>query len=375
MSQDVFVREENKKLKEDLSFMNTMNDRIRAVGAVTLLCSLLLSASCSKEPAPERTVPVSGGVRIDFTAGIAASAEPVGVRAAVEGNQFPVRDEAYNIGVWICEYESGDSPSQFSPLYTVDNMKISLTAGLDNSNQYKQTWKYLLSGQWVNMLFVSEGTTQFDAYAYYPHTTGAASFNPTSVPFRSGSTDWMWADRKQFTNVGHEISVPLQFSHAMTCLEVRVECKYASDTMVLNSITLSDSKSRLLLSGTMNLVDHTLNTEVVTPSGSLTLTPQVKLRADSAQVFHFIVPEVSNYENGDFTLSFKFNPNSIVKNGETTFSIPNTITSGGSDVTISSFETGKRYVYRLTLDNRLRFEPVGVDESWTTTNHTIEEEL
>lgn len=349
-----------------------MNDRTRAGSTVALLCALLLSASCSKEPAPERMVPASDGVRIGFTADIAASAEPAGVRAAVEGTRFPVRDEAYNIGVWVCEYENTDTPSQFSPLYLIDNMKCSLTASLENS-AYKETWSYYLNSQWINMLFVSEGTSSFDAYAYYPHTTG--SFDPMSVPFRSGSTDWMWADRKQLTNVGHEISVPLQFSHAMTCLEVRMECKYASDTLVLNSITLSDSKSRLLLSGTMNLVNHTLNTDGVTPSGSLTLTPQVKLGAGSTQVIHFIMPEVSNYENGDFTLSFRFNPNNIVKNGETTFSIPNTITSGGTDVTVSAFETGKRYVYRLTLDNRLRFEPVGVDDSWTTTNHTIEEEL
>ena len=82
------------------------------------------------------------------------------------------------------------------------------------------------------------------------------------------------------------------------------------------------------------------------------------------------MPPVAGYEDGDFTLSFVFDG----KPAETTFPIPNRMRnlSGEGEVTVSEFETGKRYIYSLTLDNTLRFTPVGVDNTWETVEFELE---
>lgn len=46
--------------------------------------------------------------------------------------------------------------------------------------------------------------------------------------------------------------------------------------------------------------------------------------------------------------------------------------SGEGEVDGFGVETGKRYIYSLTLDNTLRFTPVGVDNTWETVEFELE---
>lgn len=340
-------------------------------GAGALLLGLLLMGACSKEPAMEQPAPESEVVGLDFTAGITMDAVP-STRAAVDGSVFPPRNDAYLFGMWVCKHE--DNPSAFIPaMNDYENMRVALYAVTTDEGEYQQQWEYTFDNKPHNVLHVKRHIP-VDIYAYYPRTqvTGDQSaFNPTAVPFQSGSSDWMWATPSQITGEqlsGTSVDVPLTFSHAMTCLEVRMKCLYTGN-IALTSITLNDKKGRLYTSGTMNIVDKTLTLSDENKSETLTIRPGTRLQTTDMK-FHIIMPPVKNYEDGDFTLSFVFDN----KPAETTFSIPATMQelNGGGEVTVTEFERGKRYIYSLTLDNTLRFVPVGVDNTWETVEFELE---
>lgn len=254
-----------------------------------------------------------------------------------------------------------------------ENMRVALYAVTTDEGEYQQQWEYTFDDKPHNVLHVKQHTP-VDIYAYYPRTQVAgdqSAFKPTAVPFQSGSSDWMWAEPLQFTGEqlsGASIDVPLAFSHAMTCLEIRMKSLYAG-TVDLTSITLTDKKGRIHTSGNMNLVNRTLILSDENKSETLTIKPGTRLQTTDLK-FHIIMPPVAGYEDGDFTLSFVFNS----KPAETTFSIPNRMRnlSGEGEVTVSEFETGKRYIYSLTLDNTLRFVPVGVDNTWEAQEFELE---
>lgn len=343
----------------------------RAGGVGTLLLGLLMLGACSEEPAMEQPAPESEVVRLDFTAGIMADAVP-STRATIDGSVFPPRNDAYLFGMWVCKHE--DDPSAFIPaMNDYENMRVALYAVTTDEGEYQQQWKYTFDDKPHNVLHVKQHTP-VDIYAYYPRTQVAgdqSALKPTAVPFQSGSSDWMWAEPLQFTCEqlsGASVDVPLAFSHAMTCLEIRMKCLYTG-SVDLTSITLTDKKRRIYTSGSMNLVNRTLILSDENKSETLTIKPGTRLQPTDLK-FHIIMPPVAGYEDGDFTLSFVFNG----KPAETTFPIPNRMRnlSGEGEVTVSEFETGKRYIYSLTLDNTLRFTPVGVDNTWETVEFELE---
>ncbi len=354
----------------DIVSLKGNNRRAGGVGA--LLLGLLLSGACSEKPVMERPAAEPEVVRLDFTAGISTDASS-GTRAAVEGSVFPPQTSAYPIGMWVCRHE--DAPEDFIPaMYGYDNLRAALNVtGSVSGGDYRQQWQYTFGNSQRNILNVGQ-RIPVDIYAYYPRTQSSGdqtAFKPTAVPFQSGSSDWMWAAPQQLGEEelsGTSVSAPLVFGHAMTCLEIRIRCRYTGN-VTLTSMTLTDKKGRIYTSGSMNLVARTLNLSAENKSETLTVSPGTLLQT-TAQKFHFIMPPVENYEDGDFTLSFVFNNQSA----ETTFSIPGRMTdlSGGGEVTVSEFETGKRYIYSLTLDNKLHFQPVGVDNTWETVEFELE---
>ncbi len=335
------------------------------------LLGLMLSGACSEKHATERPAPEAEVVRLDFTAGIATEAAP-STRATVDGSVFPPRTDAYLIGMWVCRHE--EDPAEFIPAMDgYENLRAALYAtGSTTGGDYEQRWQYTFDGLQHDILNVVRRTA-IDIYAYYPRQSSepGAEFDPTAVPFRSGSTDWMWAAPLQFAGEelsGSSVSAPLVFGHAMTCLEIRIRCLYAG-TVNLTSMTLTDKKKRLYTSGSMNIVDRTLDLNDADLSETLTVSPGTRLQTTYLK-FHLIMPPVADYEDGDFTLSFVFNG----KPAETQFAVPNRMTSltDGSEVTVSEFESGKRYIYSLTLDNTLHFLPVGVDDTWETEEFELE---
>lgn len=333
----------------------------------TLLSCLLLAAACTKEPAAN---PSDETVPLNLSAYITAEAQ-LQSRAIVPGNKFPSNNTKYPIGMWVCQHE--DTPTAFTPAMSgYGNLLASLGVEAISENEWRDIWKYTFDGTTHDILSVQRNKA-VDIYAYYPHTASASV--PTAVPFTTGDTDWMWARPVTLTDSqlsGSSVETPLQFSHAMTCLRVRIRCKYNGNVQ-LTSMTLTDTEGRLYKAGSMNIVDQELNLSEADKTGELTLTYADKTVTTSFKDFCILMPPVENYANEQFELSFVFNNIAA----QTTFKIPSTMTSpdaSGETVTITAFEAGKRYTYNLTLDNTMTFEPIGIDDEWITVED-IEMEL
>ncbi|WP_300867327.1 fimbrillin family protein [uncultured Alistipes sp.] len=355
-----------------------------AAGA--LLLGLTLLVSCTKEPAAELLPGEPETVRLTPSAWIVAGAQ-VQSRAAVDGDHFPAGNTRHSIGMWVCKHEA--EPAKFEPAMPgYGNLLASLIVEAAGENERRDLWKFTpagTNGTSYDILNVRRNQT-VDVYAYYPHTTIAT--DPTAIPFTTGDSDWMWAEPvPNKVNSGGEssIDVPLRFHHAMTCLRVRINCKYEGN-VTLTSMTLTDHKatsdedSRLYKEGTMNI----LNSGELTLFGrtqNLTVTYNSALEQDPKRIkdFYIIMPPVENYENEQFGLSFKFNG----MDAQTSFKIPNTMMkkdpdnpdAPGETVTITAFEVGKRYTYSLTLDNTMKFEPIDIEDVWNSDGNDIEIEL
>lgn len=320
-----------------------------------LLMVLLLAVSCTRESIMEQPSGDSEDVALNFEAYMATGDQPQS--RAIDGDKFPSDNKPYPIGMWICEHE--DTPKDFAPIRNgYDNLLATLAVVVESAGNYKDLWKYTVNGVTHDKLSVRR-RRPVDIYAYYPHVENAA--DPTNIPFTTGDTDWMWADQCHLTEgdlTGASVPVELQFQHAMTALRVQIKCKY-SGSVILTSMTLTDSEERLYTSGSMNLIDKTLN--LVNRTEKLTINYNTGLNQEYKD-FYIIMPPIENYANQQFTLSFVFNGIPA----KTNFPIPNEINnSSGQSVPIMAFEAGKRYTYRLTLDNMLDFEPIEVDDMWT----------
>ena len=335
-----------------------------------LLSWLLLAAACSKEPTAELPSGETETVALNLSAYITAGAQ-LQSRAIVSGNKFPSDNKTYPVGMWVCSHE--DTPTAFTPaMLGYDNLLASLGVEAINENEWRDIWEYTFGGTKHDMLSVQRNEA-VDIYAYYPYTASAS--DPTAVPFTTGDTDWMWAKPVELAASqlsGSSVEAPLQFSHAMTCLRVRIVCKYSGNVQ-LTSMTLTDTEGRLYTAGSMNIVENKLNLSEADKTGELKLTYADKTVTTSFKDFYILMPPVADYEDGQFKLSFVFNNIAA----QTTFKIPNTMTSpdaSGGTVMITAFEAGKRYTYNLTLDNTMTFEPIGIDDEWITVDD-IEMEL
>jgi hypothetical protein len=334
-----------------------------------LLACLALAASCGKPPVDESG---AGLVPLAFSAGMAPDAR---TRGAVTGTVFPRIDnnndnKPYKIGAWICNDEP--TPSAFPPAMTgYNNLLAELTVTDDGGGNLINKWKYTFAGTSQDILGVRENHA-LDIYAYYPHVAGATDL--TAIPFVSGESDWMWATPKSLTaeqtidaTPENPLEVPLTFQHAMTCIEVRVRCLYVGSVR-LDTMTLADSQGRLCIEGTMNALTGAL--ALGAPADSITITPGRELNSLIFSSFYIIMPRYENYTNNQFTLSFVFSGD----RGRENYSIPNVIKDvGDNDVTVTTFETGTRYIYQLVLSNVPHFKPVEMDNTtWTEKDETKE---
>ena len=215
-----------------------------------------------------------------------------------------------------------------------------------------------------------------DIYAYYPRVN--ESFEPTSVPFTTQQQyDWMWAEPVTINNVSTENkTVPLKFHHAMTCIEVRLSTLYTS-SIDLSQITLTDAKKELVSSGTMDIRDGSLTCTpnqqkiTITSYGGSERLPIYNDVNSSYRSFCFIMPE-KEFSDGDLKLTFiydrQYDNGWHQTPGRADFTIPTTFTdSEGNSVSVTTFETGKRYILNLMIDNTDLIVPLSfAKDDWVT---------
>lgn len=350
-----------------------MNIRTDNILFAPLLLALSLFASCGQEesvPLPDED---NGEVRLDLSARMSAGGT---MESRATGNE-PVfvdfADGTYSFGTWVCHHE--EDPKDFVPTkngYANIPTAMTVSGGV-------QSWLYTFPNRPATSLNVSR-KIPIDIYMFSPRpTTGTQAECPDAVPFTSGSSDWMWAkiSVSKETLTGDRVSVPIKFSHAMTCLRIAITAKHPGSS--LTSITLKDGKSeeskRLYAGGLLNLAKQEL------VLGDENLTGQVKVTYNNTALgtdpanpkfFYIFMPppamDKDEVYKGDFVLSFVFNGNAA----KTEFTIPKTINTEGETVDIGNFEAGKRYTYRLTLDNPVIFVPVEVDDQWETVYEDLE---
>lgn len=224
---------------------------------------------------------------------------------------------------------------------------------------------------WLDGVLQARIGRNIDIYAYYPRVN--ESFEPTSVPFTTNQQyDWMWAEPVTIDNVSTENkTVPLKFHHAMTCIEVRLSTLYTSSIDLVYA-RIDDKKSKLTAGGTMDLTDngkltYTANKKQITLSHASVPVrlPFHKVDNSSYRSFCFIMPE-KEFEAGDLRLWFTYDKQT--GNGRADFIIPTTFKDkNGADITVTKFETGKRYIFNLVIDNTDLIVPLSfVTDDWVT---------
>ena len=280
-------------------------------------------------------------------------------KASVDGSNFPPSSSVYPLGIWIVK---GDTFEE--QISTFKNMRADLNVGAENEIHWNY---YIYNGtKQYDVIYVMKGR-KADVYAYHPWSANVTDI--TSIPFSSGQSDLMWASPIKLSGSDTNTDVPivrnLAFSHALTCLEINIRTIYQG-TVRLTSMTLTDKadQPRLIASGTMNAVNGELTCDA--PVSSITISPNTSITHQSVgTLFYIIMPAIGDesnpldLSNKKMELSFKFNN----VDAETTFTLPDL--RGGSE--LKAFKRGYKYKYKLVLDNKMDFVPVGVEKEWGTT--------
>ena len=330
-----------------------------------LIIALLALTACSDKPNDEPSDLVS----LDLLTPVIVAESDSRARP-IEGTFFPYLNTTtysklpntdyyvdHSISFYICEKRT------FIPHINGSNNRLTYLRNYYSyrSDSYSFSWP--------------SGTPQarighdIDIYAYYPRVN--KTFDPDAVPFTTNSqTDWMWADPVTIENVSTENkTVPLNFHHAMTCIEVRLSTLYTS-SIDLYQITLTDAQQKLVSSGTMDIRNGSLTytpnqkTITITSYGGAERLPVYNDVNSSYRSFCFIMPE-KEFSAGDLKLTFRYDGGTY---GRADFTIPTTFTnSEGNSVSVTKFETGKRYILNLMIDNTDLIVPLSfVTDDWVT---------
>lgn len=337
-----------------------------------LILALLALTACSDKPNDEPSDLVS----LDLLTPVIV-AENESRSKPIEGTFFPyLNTDTYtqlpntdyyvdhSISFYICEIRT------FIPHINGSNNRLTYLRNYYSyrSDSYSFSWP--------------SGTPQarighdIDIYAYYPRVN--ETFDPDSVPFTTQQQyDWLWADPVTINNVSTENkTVPLKFHHAMTCIEVRLSTRYTS-SIDLYQIKLSDAQSKLVSKGSINITNGSLNYNSSQPSITISgnnYTNRLPVHRDdnnSYLSYSFIMPE-KEFSEGDLKLTFiydrQYDNGWHQTPGRADFTIPTTFTnSEGNEVSVTKFETGKRYILNLMIDNTNLIVPLSfVTDDWVT---------
>ena len=137
--------------------------------------------------------------------------------------------------------------------------------------------------------------------------------------------------------------------------------------IALTSMTLTDSKGRLITSGIFDCTAEDINNAVSGTTGTqITIKPNRSLSRNLTSTY-FIMPPVSGLDlaSNEMKLSFVFNNIEAEKE----FYLPSIMDNSTTPVT--EFKRGYKYIYELTLDNTMDFRPVGVEQQWKTQTITL----
>ena len=337
-----------------------------------LILALLALTACSYKPNDEPSDLVS----LDLLTPVIV-AENESRTKPIEGTFFPYLNTTtytqlpntdyyvdHSISFYICEKRT------FIPHINGSNNRLTY---LRNYYSYRSD-SYSFS--WPSGTPQARIGHEIDIYAYYPRVD--ETFDPDAVPFTTNSQiDWMWADPVTINNVSTENkTVPLKFHHAMTCIEVRLSTRYTS-SIDLYQIKLSDAQSKLVSSGTINITNGSLNYNSSQPSITISgnnYTNRLPVHRDdnnSYLSYSFIMPE-KVFSEGDLKLTFiydrQYDNGWHQTPGRADFTIPTTFTnSEGTSVSVKKFETGKRYILNLMIDNTDLIVPLSfVKDDWVT---------
>ena len=319
-------------------------DMFRRCLGVLLLPMLLFCTSCEDSKLP----PVGEGERVPLALSNPSIGPSVQLKGALSGTQFPNSQSAYPVGLWLMR----DGETVTPQIEGFANMKAELRIA---DGLY--SWAYYPGGNVASNGVHILKAKPLDVRAYYPWRDGVNDL--TKIPFTSGEDDWMVAapvDLSAGQTTG-AVVVPLEFSHIMTCIEVGISLRYEG-SVTLNSVTLNDSKGRLLSGGTFNASNGEISG---TPGPTLSLSNLGRgLRGGASTSVYIIMPEIAEVAAGQINIRFVFN------NIPVEFPLPLTMKVGGQTQTIDAFKKGYKYTYKLTLDNTLDFVPVGFEDKWIT---------
>ena len=252
---------------------------------------------------------------------------------------------SYNLSFYVCDQGT------FQPHIAGSNNKKTTLNAYYNANIKQESFN------WSETLNLRIGKN-VDIYAYYPYVAG--DFDPTAIPFTTnGQIDWMWAEKQTLENVSVDNrTIDVTFHHAMTCLEVRLSTQFNS-TIDLYYITLSDKQNQLVASGTMDITNNgtltcTKYTDkiIIIANGDSERLPIHQDDNKAYRSFCFIMPEKS-FEADDLQLTFYFDRYNTSGTSQTPTAgrIVYTIPTRFSKQEVTKFETGKRYILNLMIDN------------------------
>ena len=330
---------------------------LKIMAACVLTALLSLAVSCENDSAVS-----SDGMTVDLTFSNPSIRASVDSKGSIDGNNFPYSHTAYEIGLWLMHPGSDVIPQ----IEGFDNLKAEYLFA-DGVNR----WTYYPFGTGVGQTGESSlhilKDKAVDIYAYHPWVEGSDDI--TKIAFVSGEDDWMTAVpiRLDEDETSTELSRTLEFRHLMTCIEVRIQCRYEG-SISLTSMTLTDTEGRLVASGTFDCTAEDVSDAVTGSKGNIIkVEPKRSLRGGYWVSTYIMMPPVYGLDlaSNEMKLSFVFNNIAA----ETEFYLPSTMKN--SSVPVTEFERGYKYIYELKLDNTMDFRPVGIEKQWQTQTITL----
>ena len=294
-----------------------------------------------------------GAIPLEFKAGLSAVEL---TKASVEGAFGGFGVGEYDLGLFIGSGHGNDFVPQTDGY---QNLRANYVVTAKDNTSYNYNWTFFVYGGEYYPISVKKNL-DVSIIAYYPWDETVS--NLEAIPFvSSNANDWMVSNEVNYTKdylsglQNELLTIPLEFRHLMTCIEVAVTCKRAS-SIYLTDLAIHDSESSLVQEGLINAYDGTVTPQKIGDVIETEFNTGQYLSPSVIQCYQLIFPAVENVTSERFILTFRFDNHPAASE----FRLP--VTFSGN--TINSFEAGKKYRYRLVLDNIITFEGVTVETDW-----------
>lgn len=329
-----------------------------------ILPIILLTTAVGCTDAPEAiTGNEDGYIHLELNPVISAAAEVT--RAAINTTNGTLDNGTYDFGMYIYRFKDNDPDKGHNP----HNSSLINFLASYKTNDKGSSWKFTIDEYDYNFLSVKAGIP-YHLYAYHPYTEDAV--DPENVPFDSSKAqDWMISKEvlvnvESKNNTTDKITVPLEFEHLMTCIEVKIRTSNLTYPYV-SKACLSDSESRIGLKGYVNVMTKDINiTEKSDKIEYKYINPDMFLETHY-KAFQFIFPEIAGVKNDQlkFTLIYKNRSNGDTREYKSEYTLPLKILDNENGVTLKK---GTKYIYYLLLDHVFTFEGMTIEQEgeWET---------